>query len=91
MEDLLFNAVQAVHLATVVRNASDVQHRQAIVVRRDPELIAFTSPSNATGLIELEPEGEMLLPFESMGVDTICAYSTDVCHPVHGKVATQST
>jgi hypothetical protein len=44
---------------------------QAIVVRRDPELIAFTSPSNATGIIELEPEGEMLLPFESMGVDTV--------------------
>jgi hypothetical protein len=44
---------------------------QSIVVRRDPELIAFTSPSNATGLIELEPEGEMLLPFESMGVDTL--------------------
>jgi Tc toxin complex TcA C-terminal TcB-binding domain len=43
---------------------------QTIVVRRDPELIAFTSPSNATGLIELEPEGELLLPFESMGVDT---------------------
>ena len=43
---------------------------QTIVVRRDPELIAFTSPSNATVLIELEPEGEMLLPFESMGVDT---------------------
>jgi hypothetical protein len=43
---------------------------QTIVVRRDPELIAFTSPSNATGLIELETEGEMLLPFESMGVDT---------------------
>jgi hypothetical protein len=44
---------------------------QTVVVRRDPELIAFTSPSNATGLIELEPEGEMLLPFESMGVDTM--------------------
>jgi hypothetical protein len=44
---------------------------QTIVVRRDPELIAFTSPSNGTGLIELEPEGEMLLPFESMGVDTM--------------------
>jgi hypothetical protein len=43
---------------------------QTIVVRRDPELIAFTSPSNATGLLELEPEGDMLLPFESMGVDT---------------------
>jgi hypothetical protein len=43
---------------------------QTIVVRRDPELIAFTSPSNATGLLELDPEGELLLPFESMGVDT---------------------
>ncbi|WP_019501043.1 OmpL47-type beta-barrel domain-containing protein [Pseudanabaena sp. PCC 6802] len=43
---------------------------QTIVVRRDPEQIAFTSPSNATGLFELERETEMLLPFESMGVDT---------------------
>jgi hypothetical protein len=43
---------------------------QSIIVRRDPELITFTSPSNATGLIELEPEATMLLPFESMGVDT---------------------
>jgi len=43
---------------------------QTIFVRRDPELIVFTSPSNATGLIDLEPETGMLLPFESMGVDT---------------------
>jgi hypothetical protein len=43
---------------------------QSIVVRREPELIAFTAPSNATGLLELEPESGMLLPFESMGVDT---------------------
>jgi hypothetical protein len=43
---------------------------QTIFVRRDPELIAFTSPNNATGLIELEPDAGMLLPFESMGVDT---------------------
>jgi hypothetical protein len=43
---------------------------QSIVVRRDPELIAFTSTSNATGLLELEPDVGMLLPFESMGVDT---------------------
>ena len=47
----------------------DVFH--TIEVRRDPELIAFISSSNATGLFELEPEGEFLLPFESMGVDTI--------------------
>jgi hypothetical protein len=43
---------------------------QSILVRRDPELIAFTSTSNATGLLELEPDAGMLLPFESMGVDT---------------------
>ena len=41
-----------------------------ITVRRDPELIAFTGTSNATGQLELEPDGGMLLPFESMGVDT---------------------
>ena len=38
-------------------------------VRRPPEAIAFTSPSNATGLFELQPENELLLPFETMGVD----------------------
>jgi len=43
---------------------------QSTVVRREPELIAFTSPSKATGLLELEPDSGMLLPFESMGVDT---------------------
>lgn len=43
---------------------------QPLTVRRDPELVAFTAPSNATGLFELEPEGELLLPFEGLGVDT---------------------
>ena len=43
---------------------------QSIIVRRDPELIASTSTSNATGLLELEPDAGMLRPFESMGVDT---------------------
>ena len=43
---------------------------QSVVIRRDPELIAFTSTNNATGLLDLEPEAGMLLPFESMGVDT---------------------
>jgi hypothetical protein len=40
-------------------------------LRRDPESISFTSPNNATGLFELEPESGLLLPFEGMGVDTI--------------------
>lgn len=42
---------------------------QTIEIRRSPDLIAFTSPMNATGLFDLEPEGEMLLPFEGAGVD----------------------
>ena len=32
--------------------------------------MALTSPSNATGVFELEAQSEMLLPFEFMGVDT---------------------
>ena len=43
---------------------------QSAVVRRDPEMVALTSPNNATGLFELEQQSEMLLPFEAMGVDT---------------------
>jgi hypothetical protein len=44
---------------------------QTIAVRRDPESVALTSPMNATGLFELEPQTEMLLPFEFTGVDTL--------------------
>lgn len=44
---------------------------QDIMIRRDPELIAFTSPHHATGLLELEPENNLLLPFEGIGVDTL--------------------
>ena len=32
--------------------------------------MALTSPINATGLFELNPQPEMLLPFEGIGVDT---------------------
>jgi hypothetical protein len=42
-----------------------------VTLRRDPEVIAFTSPTNATGLFELEPDSGMLIPFEGMGVDTV--------------------
>ena len=41
-----------------------------VTMRREPESIAFTSPVNATGLFELEPETGILLPFEGMGADT---------------------
>jgi hypothetical protein len=43
---------------------------QETIVRRDPEMVALTSPINATGVFELDTQSEMLLPFESMGVDT---------------------
>ncbi|MBN1254273.1 MAG: hypothetical protein JXA50_03275 [Deltaproteobacteria bacterium] len=48
---------------------------QKILVRRDPEKIAFTSSQNATGLFELVPlteqqEPDMLFPFEGLGVET---------------------
>ena len=40
-------------------------------LKRLPESVALTSPTNATGLFELTPtDGQMLLPFEGMGVDT---------------------
>jgi hypothetical protein len=44
---------------------------EVVTLRRQPEAIAFTSPTNATGLFDLEPEGGLLLPFEGMGVDTV--------------------
>ncbi|MGL5860855.1 MAG: hypothetical protein ACRCY9_06340, partial [Phycicoccus sp.] len=40
-------------------------------LHRQPESIAFTSSINATGMFELEPEGNLLLPFEGMGVDAV--------------------
>jgi hypothetical protein len=44
---------------------------QPIVVRRDPESVALSSPRDATGLFELDQQPEMLLPFEETGVDTV--------------------
>ncbi len=42
---------------------------QISVIRRDPESIVFTNPMGATGIFELNPNPEMLLPFEGNGVD----------------------
>ena len=42
-----------------------------VTLRRQLESISFTSPANATGLFDLEPEGGLLLPFEGMGVDIV--------------------
>jgi hypothetical protein len=38
------------------------------IIRRDPEMIALSAPSGATGVFELDAQSEMLLPFEGMGV-----------------------
>jgi hypothetical protein len=43
---------------------------QKVPVRREPQTIALSSPANATGLFELDPQSDMLAPFEAMGVDT---------------------
>jgi hypothetical protein len=43
---------------------------QDVVVRRDPQSVALTSPMNATGLFELDTQPELLLPFEGLGVET---------------------
>ena len=43
---------------------------QTTLIRRPPERVALTSPVNATGVFELNPEPEMLYPFEGNGVDT---------------------
>jgi hypothetical protein len=42
---------------------------QTVIVRRDPQLVAISSPSNASGVFELDPQADLLLPFEGLGVD----------------------
>jgi hypothetical protein len=43
---------------------------QTEVIRRDLQMITLSSSQNATGVFQLKPEGEMLMPFEKTGVDT---------------------
>lgn len=43
---------------------------QETKIQRDPELVALSSPVNATGVFELDAQSELLMPFESMGIDT---------------------
>lgn len=43
---------------------------QTVLVRHDPESIALCSPTNATGIFELDQQSDMLLPFEGLGADT---------------------
>jgi len=41
-----------------------------VMIQRGPESVALSSPVNATGLFELDPQPELLVPFEGIGVDT---------------------
>lgn len=41
-----------------------------LVMRRDPERVALTSPVAATGVFDLDAQPDLLGPFEAMGVDT---------------------
>jgi len=43
---------------------------QEVIIRRDAESVALTSPNNATGVFELDAQTELFMPFESMGVAT---------------------
>jgi hypothetical protein len=40
------------------------------LVRREAELVALSSTVNATGLFQLDPQANLLRPFENLGVDT---------------------
>jgi hypothetical protein len=41
---------------------------QTVVVKRPPESIGLSAPVNATGISELDPQADMLRPFENLGV-----------------------
>ena len=43
---------------------------QDIAVRHDPGVVALTSAVSASGVFDLDVQPDMLLPFESGGVDT---------------------
>jgi hypothetical protein len=48
---------------------------QTVVIKRTPEYIAMSAPSNSTGVLELDPQPDMLLPFEGSGVDMSWEFS----------------
>ncbi|QDG52173.1 hypothetical protein FIV42_15925 [Persicimonas caeni] len=43
---------------------------QPVDILREPQSISFTSPSGSAGMFELEPQSELLRPFEGLGVET---------------------
>jgi peptidoglycan hydrolase-like protein with peptidoglycan-binding domain len=70
----LIPPVQGIHATLATGGISRVviggEVYQTVVVRRDPEIVALSSPLNATGVFELDTQSELLLPFEGIGVDT---------------------
>lgn len=43
---------------------------QEVIVRRDPEVIAFTGSQSATGMFDMQPDERFSNPFEGSGVHT---------------------
>jgi hypothetical protein len=41
-----------------------------VSIQRGPEAVALTAPMDASGLFDLDPQPELLVPFEGIGVDT---------------------
>ena len=48
---------------------------QKVVVSRTPQSIAITSPTNATGVFAVDPQSNLLLPFQGLGVETQWQFS----------------
>lgn len=48
----------------------DEYSAQPAPIVREPQRIALSSPANANGILELEPQSELLRPFEGLGVAT---------------------
>lgn len=48
---------------------------QINTIRRDPEMIAFTSPINASGILDLQAQSKFMNPFEGNGVATRWEFS----------------
>jgi hypothetical protein len=42
---------------------------RTVTIQRSPQLVAYTSSVNATGLFDLDTQPELLVPFEGLGVD----------------------
>jgi len=43
---------------------------QKVAIQRGPESVALTSPMNNSGVFDLDPQPELLVPFEGIGVET---------------------